>query len=328
MAKKPFARLRKIFNTSVISGAALFMGHNAFAEEAKDDTPPVTLVQTAALDPQLLVEESVNPPAPAALPEEVKDVMYHKPFNTTPRRDTRRLDEREEDMFSRKYSVRATRNSLWIGTPERFDIPLLPIPDGGFINITQEYIQIKPMEKEWYGLASGIEYNVEATLGDGGVTIRGSEWDFRTGLHLGQYDSPKRGEFDHNSRTRFYVEGAHSMTFGDTTAANLVAGVSFNRVSGPDVVSAEGTRVYAQLDFPALFSEAINPANPYSLGDYSATVQAYAGTDTSGVKLGIYFNDFKESGNGLNFSAGPEIRYDQREGTSFHFKFRVSPKLW
>lgn len=327
MAKKPFARLRTIFNTTVVSGAAFFMGHSAFAEEAKDDTP-VELVQVASAAP-LIEEHHVGPSAAdkGSVEGPVADPMYHRPFDTTPRRDTRRLEDREEDMFSRKYTVRGTRDNIWIGSPERFDIPLLPVPDGGFINITQEYVQIRPMEKEWYGLASGIEYNVEATLGESGVTIGGKEWDFRTGLHLGQYDSPRRGELDHNSRTRFYFEGAHSLTLADT-AANLVAGVSFNRVSGPDVVNAEGARVYAQLDFPALFNDAVNPANPYSLGDYSATVQGYAGTDTYGVKLGVYYNDFKDNGGSVNFSVGPEIRYDEREGTSFHFKVRVAPKFW
>lgn len=307
MARKYVSRLTKAFSSIVMSGLALVSSHSwaqdANPEESADNAPP----------PTPLVESTNS---------------YAPPSSQGP--DTRRIDEKEDDVFSRRYKVHVSRENLWVSPPQRYDATLLPLPKDGLLDVTREYIEFRPLKKEWYGRSTGIEYGIRAN-----INTSSPEWDFRTGLTFGYYhgrpeEEKEQGRWegrDHNTRTHFYVEGARSVTLGDTSA-NLIAGVSFNRVSGPDIGNEEGTRVYTQMDFPALFSKPSNPNDSFSLGAFSGTVQAYAGTDTYGGKLGVYFNNLKDDGKGVNFSAGPEVRYDQRGGVSFHFKVRVAPKFW
>jgi len=302
MPFKPVSRLTKIFSSVIMSGLALVSSH-AWASEA---------------------QEEQGPPSPEPVATQVEEYRPMGREVLLPR-DTRRMEEREDDLFSRRYNVQASRENIWIGSPQRFDIMLMPVQENGLFQVTREYIEIRPLKKEWYGLASGIEYGFDANIGPGRQSGL-AEWDFRTGMKLGYYHG-EQGErsLDNNTRVSAFVEGARPVTFGDTSAY-VITGISFNSASGPDVGKGQETRVYTELDFPALFG--MPQSNNTAFGRFSATLRAYAGTQTYGGQLGIYFNDLKSDGKGLNFSAGPEIRYDQREGVSYRFKFRVSPKFW
>jgi len=298
---KPVNRLTKIFSSVIMSGLALFSSHSWASGAPEEQGPPE--------------------------PQRVTQVEDYRPIGRAdlPPRDTRRLEEREDDIFGRKFSVHATKENIWIAPPQRYDFMLMPVPQNGALTVTREYLEIKPLKKEWYGHASGIEYGFDANIGPGSRSGT-TEWDFRTGLKLGYYHG-EQGERsnDNNSRVSAFVEGARPLTIGGSSAY-IVTGVSFNSVSGPDVGKGKETRVYTEVDFPALFGKPQSDNSAF--GKFSATVKAYAGTQTYGGQLGIYFNDLKSDGKGLNYSAGPEIRYDKDGGVTYRFKFRVAPKFW
>lgn len=309
MKRSNFAkRLSAMFSSAILSGLALFQGTAYAQEKAPEKAPEAPPPATDTTWEQKSWEQPRSAPA-----------------------DRRGIDEKVDDFFAHKYSVHTTSKSIWIAPPQRFDIRLAPLPSDGLLQVTREYIELKPLRKEWYGRATGIEYGLTANIGNG-YDIGGVDWDFRTGMNLGYYPSPeregkKRLEVHENSRASVFVEGSRNFSFGDSTAY-LITGVSFNRVSGNEIGRGTDTRVYTQMDFPALFSKPSVSGDSTSLGTFSGTVKGYAGTQTSGAQIGIYFNNLKSDGKGVNFSAGPEVHYDKRDGVSYRFKVRVSPKFW
>lgn len=314
MKRSNFAkRLSAIFSSAILSGLALFQG-TAYAQEQGPEKPPEA------------------PPPATDKTWEQKDwerQSWDQPSKKAA--DRRGIDEKVEDFFAHKYSVHTSKDGIWIAPPQRFDIRLAPLPSDGLFQVTREYIELKPLRKEWYGRATGIEYGLAANIGNG-YEIGNVHWDFRTGLNLGYYPGPThegktRIESHENSRAGAFVEGSRSFSFGESTA-NLITGLSFSRVSGHDIGRGTDARVYTQMDFPALFSKPSVSGDSTSLGTFSGTIKGYAGTQTSGAQIGIYFNNLKSDGKGVNFSAGPEVHYDKRDGVSYRFKVRVSPKIW
>lgn len=280
---KPAKSLTKIFTSVVMSGFALWSSM-AHANEGDDTVrTPTAQVETAT--------------------------------------DSRGINDKVDDYFAHKFSVRASRDSFYITGPERFDVRLFP--SNSVIDVTREYLEVKPLRKEWYGHSSGIAYGMQANIGQGSYTIGGQEWNLRTGFNLAFYNSPDHRAQDSNSRAGAYVEGVRPVTVAGN-GAYLITGVSYSSNSGPDVGNDHGARVYTQLDMPAVFSAARNDG----IGKFSATFKAYAGTDTSGTELGVYYNDLKSDGKGMNFSVGPEFRYDHRDGVTYRFRVRVAPKFW
>ncbi len=305
-------RVKAMFSSLMLSGLALVSSH-AFAQEApgegSDNGQRTAQVEGLDLKPEHKAEKA---------------------------KDTRGVNERVDDFFAEKYSVKVTRDSIWIAPPQRYEVRLMPLPENGLLNVTYEYLELKPLKKEWYGQARGIEYGIQAHIGKGSYTIGNAEWDFRTGANLGYYEVPldykredgKASRYpESNSRAGIFIEGSRGLTLGGNHA-NLITGVSYSRTGGPDVGNGSDARVYTQLDLPALFSKASTPGDSASVGTFSGTVRAYAGTRTYGGELGIYFNNLKSDGKGVNYSAGPEIRYDKQGGVHYGFKFRVAPKFW
>ncbi|HYD17215.1 MAG TPA: hypothetical protein VEF76_01895 [Patescibacteria group bacterium] len=242
------------------------------------------------------------------------------------------LNDRIDDYFAHKPTISITRESVWISPAARYDVKLLPL-DNTPLTVTREYIEMKPMRKEWYGRAQGIEYGVQFNIGNSSSTAATGDWTYRGGFNLGYYDSPieRHGnrytrESGGNSRVGVFAEGVKNVHVGSLPAA-LILGTSFNREAGNDVVNRNDARVYSEVNFPNLFDS--KDGNEYGLGKFSGVVRSYAGTETYGAEAGLYYNNLKDDGKGINLSVGPEIRYDKERGTSFRVRFKFSPqKFW
>ena len=86
-------------------------------------------------------------------------------------------------------------------------------------------------------------------------------------------------------------------------------------------------RLYQQINFPSLFSSKTADNNG-GIGRYSGAVQTYVGDNGAyGAKIGIYYNNLKSEGMGVNFSVGPEVHYDKESGASFRLRVRASPRF-
>jgi len=315
MASTAVNQLKCAF-TSVLLGGCALVSNTAFADEQPQDSDDL---------PDTI-------PSYAQNNDDISD--YNNILrNYRPR--TQNMEENVNDFFQRKPKVRVTRESLFIGAPTRYDIPLLPV-NAGFMTVTRQYIELKPLRKEWYGHVSGIEYGFRADLGQGSYSIGDTDWNISTGATIGYYDSPEEEDDkdsyytrdkDHgNNRAFVFVEGQSDLTIGNI-AANVIIGTSFNRISGPDIGKSNDARVYTRLEFPSLFrGERLNKTG--LPGHFSGMVSAYGGTESYGARLGIYFNDLKAEGRGINYSFGPELRYDNHEGTSVRLRVRVAPKFW
>jgi hypothetical protein len=293
MAKKPFTqRLKAVFATAVLGALPLPALAQAVDPQPEADTAPLKLPAWGGLSPQ--GEDTA---------------------------DRRRLDQQADDFFDRKFKVYVTRENIFIGQPARHDFPLIDLPDDSGVSITRQYLDLKPMRKEWYGRASGVGYGIDLAV-HRPVTALGAEWHMGGGMYIGAFDSPYRHETRDNSRNN--VEGSTEVRFGNTRG-NMVLGVSYGNRHGPDIDNREeGARLYQQIDFPALFNS--KAGDTAGIGRFSGMVKTYVGTDSSGAEAGIYFNDLKNSGKGVNYSIGPEVRYDTERGTSVRLRVRIAPK--
>lgn len=280
--------------------------------------------------------------APSPPPEPVPASQSDWNNNTLPRtqvQSTGGLNDRIDDYFARKPTVYVTRENFWISTPSRFDVTLLPLDQTGVLSVTREYLEMKPLKKEWYGRASGVEYGVQFNIGAGSTasTQVSSDWTYRGGFNLGYFENPVErvnGRYmrdnDGNARAGAFVEGVKNVHIG-SLPASLIVGTSVGRVSGPQIGHGSDARVYTEVNFPSLFNSKAgrNGANEYGLGNFSGVVRTYAGTQNYGVEAGFYYNDLNSDGNGINLSIGPEVRYDRENGTSFRLRLKVSPgKFW
>ena len=238
------------------------------------------------------------------------------------------LNDRIDNYFAHKPVIYVSKDNFWIAPAARYDVTLLPLEKTGVLDVTREYVEMKPLKKEWYGRASGVEYGVQFNIG--AASKSGNEWTYRGGFNLGYYDSPierVNGRFvrdnEGNARAGAFVEGVKNVHVG-SLPASLVIGSSVGRVSGPEIGRGSDARVYSEVNFPNLFNS--SSTGEYSLGKFSGVVRGYAGTQNSGVEAGIYYNDLKDDGKGINMSLGPEIRHDKERGTTFRFRFKFSPK--
>jgi len=271
------------------------------------------------------VEQPETDTAPLQLPEwdNLPGAAYVQSGTTA---DRRRLDQKTDDFFDQKLKVYATKESIFIGQPPRHDFPLISLPDDSGATITRQYLDIKPLRKEWYGRATGVGYGIDLAVNTP-LTALGKDWHMGSGMYIGAFDSPDRRETRDNSRNNVfnaYVEGATDVQFGKTRA-NMVIGVSYGSRSGPDIEHREeGARLYQQIDFPSLFNGAATDGN--GIGRFSGMVKTYVGSDSSGAEAGIYFNDLKGDGKGVNYSIGPEVRYDTDRGASVRLRVRIAPK--
>lgn len=299
MAKAFYSRLKAVFASAVLGTGALPMLAAAQDVDPADVQQPVPAV--APVTPQ---EKSAAP-------------------------DRRRMDQKTDDFFDQKFKVYATKESIFIGQPARQDFPLLNLPDDSGITITRQYLDIKPMRKEWYGHASGVGYGLDLAL-DAPLNIGSTDWHLASGMYIAAFDSPDRFENRDTRRNNVmnaYVEGATDVRFGKL-AGNMVLGVSYGKRHGPDIDNGgEDIRLYQQIDFPSLFGGAAS-SNNYNIGRFSGMVKTHVGTESYGATVGVYFNDLKGEGKGVNFSFGPEVRYDSNEGASVRLRVRVAPKFF
>lgn len=301
MAKKAFTkRLKAVFATAVLGVMPLPALAQA-VEQPEVDTAPVQLPDFGSLADDM--------------PDQTKSAA-----------DRRRLDQKTDDFFDQKFKVYATKESIFIGQPPRHDFPLINLPDDSGVTITRQYLDIKPMRKEWYGRATGVGYGIDLAVNTPMMAL-GKDWHMGSGMYIGAFDSPDRHETRDSRRNNVfnaYVEGATDVQFGKTRA-NMVIGVSYGSRQGPDIEHREeGARLYQQLDFPSLFNGAASDS--YSIGRFSGMVKTYVGSDSSGAEAGIYFNDLKGDGKGVNYSIGPEVRYDTDRGASVRLRVRIAPK--
>lgn len=271
-------------------------------------------------------------PPPATEPEALPEVMpLPVALDTAPKADRRGLDERTDDFFATRYKVSLTRESIWIGTPQRYNVDMLSIPDNDVIRFTRQYLEVRPLRKEWNGNATGVGIGFDYDLGRaGGYDLGSTTWHVRGGTFVGSFESPYvkgEGRERNNNVFNTFVEGASSVNIGKTPA-NLIVGASFNHAAGPHIERANDFRLYQQLNFPALFGSSTGDAAG-SIGRYSGAVQTFVGDNGSyGGKIGVYYNNLKSEGTGISFSVGPEVHYDSREGASFRLRVRATPRFF
>lgn len=274
------------------------------------------LLAGVALPMQALAQDTAQDNAPASVPT--------SPIESQTAPDRRGQDEKTDDFFAQKFKVYATKESIFIGQPQRHDFPLINLPENGAVTITHQYLDIRPLKKEWYGRATGVGYGIDLDIGNG-VQIGNAEWFLRSGLYIGNFESPDRATRRDNNVLNASLEGSRDVTIGKTPA-NLIVGLSFNRVTGPDIDRpGSNAQIYQQLDFPALFN-AGTAGGKSGLGRFSGTVRTYAGNRSQGAEIGIYVNDFSNDGYGVNYSIGPEVGYDTEKGASVSIRFRIAPK--
>lgn len=302
MAKKTFTtRLKTVFATAVLG------------------VMPLPALAQA-------VEQNDVEPTPVLLPE-LGGLNGWGEAATKTAIDRRRLDQRTDDFFDQKLKVYATKESIFIGQASRHDFPLISLPEDSGVTITRQYLDIKPMRKQWYGQASGVGYGIDVAM-NAPVTALGTDWHLGSGMYIGAFKSPDRYETRDNRNNNVfstYVEGATDVKIG-SLKGNMVLGVSYGRREGPDIEHREeGARLYQQIDFPSLFNGAASSDN-YNIGRFSGMAKTYVGTDSSGAEVGIYFNDLKGDGKGINYSVGPEVRYDTDRGASVRLRIRIAPK--
>lgn len=302
MEKKPLRlRLKAAFSAAVLGLAG--MTSAAYAQEA--------------------------PVAPDTAPDYSGLRLSPADVSAAPKSDRRGVEERTDDFFSTRYKVYATKESVWIGMPQRYNVDLFGLPDNDVIRMTRQYMELRPLRKEWYGNATGVGIGLDYDLGrPGGYDFGGGTWYLRGGSFVGSFESPYikgEGRARNNDVFNTFVEGSRSVNFANTEA-NLILGASFNRASGPHIDRASDTRLYQQINFPALFGSA--DAGNGGIGRYSGAVQTYVGDGgTYGGKVGVYYNSLKSEGMGVNFSIGPEVHYDKERGTSFRLRLRASPRF-
>lgn len=305
MEKKPLRlRLKAAFSAAVLGLAG--MTSAVYAQEAPA-TSPEPMPDLSGL-PRLSLDE----PASAQ------------------KADRRGVEERTDDFFSTRYKVYATKESIWIGMPQRYNVDILALPDNDVIRMTRQYLEVRPLRKEWYGNASGVGIGLDYDLGrPGGYDLGGGTWHLRGGTFIGSFESPYikgEGRARNNDVFSTFVEGSRSVSFG-ATEANLIVGASFNRAAGPHIDRASDARLYQQINFPSLFSSKTGDNNG-GIGRYSGAVQTYVGDNGAyGGKIGIYYNNLKSEGSGVNFSIGPEVHYDKERGASFRLRVRASPRF-
>jgi hypothetical protein len=269
---------------------------------------------------------------PTAAPDTLPDVagMQRDEPTSVQKADRRGVEERTDDFFSTRYKVYATKESIWIGMPQRYNVDILSRPDNDVIRMTRQYMELRPLRKEWYGNATGVGVGLDYDLGRaGGYDLGGGTWHLRGGTFIGSFESPYikgEGRARHNDVFNTFVEGSRSVSFGKTEA-NLIVGASFNRAAGPHIDRASDARLYQQINFPTLFGSAAGD-NGGGIGRYSGAVQTYVGDGGAyGGKIGIYYNSLKSEGMGINFSIGPEVHYDKERGASFRLRVRASPRF-
>lgn len=275
--------------------------------------------------------------APDAQPETLPDTLPNLSGDTldmssrAAKVDRRGIEERTDDFFATRYKISATRESIWIGTPQRYNVDMLSLPDNDVIRFTRQYIEMRPLRKEWNGNASGVGIGFDYDLGrPGGYDLGSGTWHFRGGSFVGSFESPYvkgEGRARNNDVFNTFVEGSRNVSFGKTEA-NLIVGTSFNHAAGPHVERANDFRVYQQLNFPALFGSRGADANG-TIGRYSGAIQTFVGDNGNyGGKIGVYYNNLKSEGMGFSFSIGPEVHYDHKEGTSFRLRIRATPRFF
>ncbi len=310
---KKASGLSHVFSSAMMSAGLMLSAQPSRAQEAPSAPPE---------------------PVPAAQPDWNNAAPSH-----TKAQSTGGLNDRIDDYFARKPTVYVTRENLWISTPSRYDVKMLPLEQTGVLSVTREYLELKPLKKEWYGRANGIEYGVQFNIGAGSSTSTqvSSDWTYRGGFNLGYFDNPVEkvnGRYtrdsEGNARAGAFVEGVKNVHIG-SLPASLIVGTSVGRVSGPEIGRGSDARVYSEINFPSLFNGKAgrNGANEYGLGNFSGVVRTYAGTQNYGVEAGFYFNNLKDDGSRINLSIGPEVRYDKEKGTSFRMRVKISPnKFW
>ncbi len=307
MHKTPLRTQIKAAFSAAALGAVGF-AQSAYAQEAVPAAAPAPEAQPAAKPSDI--------PAPIALP--ARSVQ-----------DRRGIEERTDDFFATRYRVAVTRESIWIGTPQRFNVDLLNLPDNNILRPTRQYMEVRPLRKEWNGNASGVAVGIDFDLGrQSGYQIAGGTWHLRGGAYIGSFQSPYvkgEGRARNNDVINGFVEGSRAVTIVGAPA-RLIVGASFNRAAGPEIDRARDVRLYQQVNFPALFgSEA---GNTTGIGRFSGAVQTYVGDrGVYGGKVGVYYNNMTSEGRGLNFSIGPEVHYDNDRGASFRLRVRATPRF-
>lgn len=270
--------------------------------------------------------------APAAASDTLPDVAGMQLDEPTPvqKADRRGVEERTDDFFSTRYKIYATKESIWIGMPQRYNVDILTLPDNDVIRFTRQYMELRPLRKEWNGNATGVGIGLDYDLGRaGGYDLGGGTWHLRGSTFVGSFESPYikgEGRARNNDVFHTLVEGSRSVSFG-STEANLIVGASFNRAAGPHIDRASDARFYQQINFPTLFGSGAGDSTG-GIGRYSGAVQTYVGDNGAyGGKIGVYYNSLKSEGMGINFSIGPEVHYDKERGTSFRLRVRASPRF-
>lgn len=110
-------------------------------------------------------------PAPDTQPDTLPDLSGDTLdiSNRAAKVDRRGLEERTDDFFATRYKISATRESIWIGTPQRYNVDMLSLPDNDVIRFTRQYIEMRPLRKEWNGNASGVGIGFDYDLGRPGA---------------------------------------------------------------------------------------------------------------------------------------------------------------
>lgn len=312
MHKTPLRTQIKAAFSAAALGAAGF-AQSAYAQE----TVPAAAAPDAAPTPDpMSAAKPSDIPAPITLP-------------TRAAQDRRGIDERTDDFFATRYRVAVTRDSIWVGTPQRFNVDLLNLPDNDILRPTRQYMEVRPLRKEWNGNASGVAVGMDFDLGSrSGYKIAGGTWHLRGGAYLGSFQSPYvkgEGRARNNDVLNGFVEGSRAVTIAGAPA-NLIVGASFNRAAGPEIDRARDVRLYQQANFPALFGS--DTGDRTGIGRFSGAVQTYVGDRGAyGGKVGVYYNNMKSEGRGLNFSIGPEVHYDNDRGASFRLRVRATPRF-
>ncbi|TVQ84141.1 MAG: hypothetical protein EA357_03515 [Micavibrio sp.] len=302
--------LKAVFSSLLLGGCAAF-SHNVLADGDSENAEP----QNGTDAPH---RQNYDP-----------DAYQDRPlFSLQPPPRRQGVEDSLEDFFQNKPKIHATRNSIFVTPRQRYDLPFLP-DNLGAMTVTRQYLEVRPLNKEWYGLASGIEYGFRSSFGT--VQIGDNpenEWHIRSGATLGYYDNPDLRQKD-NTRIQGFVEGHRDLLlFRGQTETDAVLGISYDYRSGAAQTGRNDLRLYTGLEFPSLFNGKSRTGGDSSLpGRFHGTVTTYAGTESYGGRIGIYFNQLKSDKGVVNFSIGPEVRHDSKDGASVKLRVRVSPRF-
>lgn len=102
---------------------------------------------------------------------------------------------------------------------------------------------------------------------------------------------------------------------------------SYNHYSGDDWGRGTFQTFSAELNFPRLAGKAqdtgVKAIDEHALGKISGMIRAEQSTDGRFYgRVGLYYN--RLPGNGLSFTVGPEVAFNNKGETKFSIRTRVS----